>query len=328
MFTKLKFLRAIAVMYDSMNDSNSVDPGLSDVVLTELRSLLRQQAQLPQLYENIAILGCGYVGSALADFWQTQGHFVTGTTTRPERVALLSRLLSQVVVMTGDDAHGLTSLCKGQNTVVVSVSPSGSRLASESDYATTYLSTARNMVEALRHAPDVQQVVYLSSCSVYGDRQGSWVDESTPLDPVDRRGQVIHQAEQIISLANSPTRKVCILRLGGIYGRGRELVRMLGGLAGTSLPGKGDRIVNWIHLDDIVGAIEFARLSQLEGIYNLVDDSQMSIKEQAELICCNYGLPNVQWDGGHPIQRRPSVRISNHKIKATGYNLTHPQLLV
>ncbi|MEO0949620.1 MAG: hypothetical protein AAFY11_16055, partial [Cyanobacteria bacterium J06641_5] len=32
---------------------------------------------------------CGYIGTALAEQWQMQGHFVTGTTTRPERRAAL-----------------------------------------------------------------------------------------------------------------------------------------------------------------------------------------------------------------------------------------------
>ncbi len=128
--------------------------------------------------------------------------------------------------------------------------------------------------------------------------------------------------------ANKENQKVCILRLGGIYGPGRELVRMFGGLAGMILPGRGERFINWIHRDDIVGAIELARLNQLEGIYNLVDDSQLTVKEQVERVCYKYGLPPVYWDSAQLSPRRKSVRISNQKLKAAGYQLIHPQLLV
>ncbi len=296
--------------------------------MVHLEKLLRQQAQHRPLSENIAILGCGYVGCALADYWQEQGHFVTGTTTSWKRVASLSGVVDQVFLMKGDDADAVQSLVRGQDTVVVSVAPISSQVADESTYETTYLATAKNLVQALNQAPRVKQIIYLSSCSVYRDSQGGWVDETSPISPSEPRSQILSQAEQILLQGASKNQKVCILRLGGIYGPGRELIRMFGGLAGMTLPGKGDRVINWIHRDDIVGAIELARLNKLEGIYNLVDDSQLTVKEQVERICFQYGLPPVHWDSSQLSWRRKSLRISNQKLKAAGYELVHPQLLV
>ncbi len=100
---------------------------------------------------------------------------------------------------------------------------------------------------------------------------------------------------------------------------------MLGGMAGMTLPGRGERVINWIHRDDIVGAIEFARLNELQGIYNLVDDSQLTVKEQLERICYRYGLPPVHWDQSKLSLPGKSVRVSNQKLKATGYQFIHPQ---
>jgi nucleoside-diphosphate-sugar epimerase len=184
------------------------------------------------------------------------------------------------------------------------------------------------LVEALAQAPNVKQIIYLSSCSVYGDRQGEWVDETARIEPLEHNSHVLHQSEQIILQAASHDQKVCVLRLGGIYGPDREIVSMFGGMAGMTMPGKGDRFINWIHRDDIVGAIEFARLNELEGIYNLVDDSQLTIKEQVKLVCSAYGLPPVQWDASQLSIQRKSLKVSNQKIKAAGYDLIHPQLLV
>ena len=102
---------------------------------------------------------------------------------------------------------------------------------------------------------------------------------------------------------------------------------MFGGLAGMTLPGRGDRFINWIHRDDILGAIELARLNQLQGVYNLVDDSQLTVRQQVKSICFKYGFPLVRWDSGQLSQGRKSLRVSNGKLKAVGYELIHPTIV-
>jgi nucleoside-diphosphate-sugar epimerase len=315
-------------MYNPIDRNNPFDEHVPPLDMDLLSKLMSQQAQSRSRSENIAILGCGYVGSALAACWQEQGHVVTGTTTSREGLARLGEIASTAVVMKGDDLTAVNSLLEGQDTLVVSVSPTGFQQADEATYAATYLTTAKNLVEALEQAPTVKQVIYLSSCSVYGDRQGEWVDETAQIEPIDHKSQVLHESEQIVLQAANEYQKVCVLRLGGIYGPERELVGMFGGLAGMTMAGKGDRFVNWVHRDDIIGAIEFARLKQLNGIYNLVDDSQMTVKEQAELVCTYYNLPPVNWDPSRLSFQRKSLQVSNQKLKAAGYELIHPRLVV
>jgi nucleoside-diphosphate-sugar epimerase len=243
-------------------------------------------------------------------------------------VAALTETVSKAVVMKGHDLAAVHSLLEGQDTLVVSIAPTGSQEAATTTYETTYLDTANNLVIALSEAPNIRQVVYLSSCSVYGDRQGEWVDETANIDLLDRKSQVIYEAEQIILQAANEAQKVCVLRLGGIYGPSRELVNMFGGLAGMTMPGKGDRFINWVHRDDIISAIEFARLNELDGIYNLVDDSQLTVKQQVKRVCDSYGLPPVHWDASKFSPPRKSLQVNNQKLKAAGYDLIHPQIIV
>jgi nucleoside-diphosphate-sugar epimerase len=313
-------------MYNSTDTNGSSDETFPELDMSQLREILSQKAQSRPFYENIGILGCGYVGSSLASCWNEQGHFVTGTTTSRERLPALAKILDQPVLMKGDDIYAVQSLLEGQDTLVVCIAPTGNQVADEAHYERTYLSTAKNLVKALAQAPQVKQVIYLSSCSVYGDRQGDWVRETSPISPLERRSQVIYESEKILLQASNENQKVCILRLGGIYGPDRELVMMFGDMAGMTLPGKGDRFINWIHLDDIIGAIEFARLNDLDGIYNLVDDSQLNVKEQVERVCSHYGLPPARWDDSQSSPKRKSLRVSNQKLKTAGYNLIHPQL--
>lgn len=57
---------------------------------------------------NIAIIGCGYVGSAVAQYWRQKMNFVvTATTTTPTRVSSLEQVAQKVVVVKGNDADGL-----------------------------------------------------------------------------------------------------------------------------------------------------------------------------------------------------------------------------
>jgi nucleoside-diphosphate-sugar epimerase len=315
-------------MFNPTDKSNPFNENTPAIDMHLLQQLISQQAERHPLFENITILGCGYVGSALAEHWQEQGHFVTGTTTSRAREFLLAEAVSKVVVMSGDNFKAIHSLLQGQNTLVVSVAPSGAWEADMATYQTTYLDTAKNLVLALSQNPQIKQVIYLSSCSVYGDRQGEWVNETTPIDSLESKSQIIYEAEQIILQAATDRQKVCVFRLGGIYGPDRELVRMFGGLAGMTMPGKGDRFVNWIHRDDIIGAIEFARSNGLDGIYNLVDDSQMTIKEQIKCVCDRYNLPPANWDTSKLSLQRKSLQVSNQKLKTAGYDLIHPQLLV
>ena len=315
-------------MYNSIDRNNPFDESVPALDMDLLRKLMGQQEQCQPILEHSAILGCGYVGSALADYWQEQGHFVTGTTTSTERVAAIAATVSEADVIKGNDLGGLKALVQGQDTLVVSVAPTGFQEADGSTYAETYVTTAKNLVTALSQSPSVKQVIYLSSCSVYGDRQGEWVDETAQIDSSDYKSQVIYEAERIILQAANERQKVCVLRLGGIYGPGRELVNMFGGLAGMTIPGKGDRFINWIHRDDIISAIDFARLNGLNGVYNLVDDSQLTVKEQVKLVCNRYRLPQVTWDPSKLSPPRKSLQVNNQKLKAAGYELIHSQLTV
>ncbi len=315
-------------MYNFPDRNSPFDQNSPSMDMNQLQALIQQQSTRRPIFENIAVLGCGYVGNALAESWQEQGHFVTGTTTSRERISALATNLSKAVIAKGSDFLAMQSLLQDQNVLVVSIAPTGFQEVDAATYATTYISTTQNLVKVLSQAPNVTQVIYLSSCSVYGDRQGEWVDEASQIAPIEQRSQVIYESEKIILQAANEQQKVCVLRLGGIYGPDRELVSMFGGLAGMTMPGKGDRFINWIHRDDIIGAIEFARINELQGIYNLVDDSRLTVKEQVARVCARYDLPEVKWDPSQLSLQRKSVQVSNHKLKVAGFELIHPQLVV
>lgn len=272
---------------------------------------------------NIAIIGCGYVGYSIARYWhQELGFLVTATTTTPERVPQLEAVAQKVVVMKGNDSSSLKSLLESQDVVLLSV---GAKNANS--YEESYLHTAQTLVSVLKESPHIQQVIYTGTYSVYGDKNGEWVDESSPLTPANENGQILARTEEVLRSVSNQNTKVCILRLGGIYGPGRELVKIFDRASGKTRPGNGKDITNWIHLDDIVGAIEFARKHQLEGIYNLVDDAHLTSRELLDRVFTQHNLPNVVWDESQKSNRPYNAKVSNQKIKTAGYQLIHPQMI-
>ncbi|MGK7923246.1 MAG: SDR family oxidoreductase [Trichodesmium sp.] len=272
---------------------------------------------------KIAIIGCGYVGTQVAKLWSQNGHQVTVTTTTPERVSELKNITPQVVVMKGNDPQGMQDVLQNQEMVLLSV---GFRSHIGMEYKQTYLETAQTLVATLPKTPNIQQIIYTSSYSIYGDKNGEWIDENSPVTPASENGNILYQTEQVLLSASTPQQRVCIFRLGGIYGPNRELRKIFSRWEGKTRPGAGDDVTNWIHLDDIVGALEFAREKRLQGIYNLVNNVPMISRELLDGLQKYQGLGEIFWDASVSSTRPFNARVSNKKLRDEGFEFVHPEI--
>lgn len=272
---------------------------------------------------RLGIIGCGYVGSRVARLWHEAGNEVTVTTTSPNRVAELKAIAAKVLVLTGDDLAGLGQLVKNQDVILLSI---GSKQRTPEVYRQTYLETAQNLVAAIRNNPGVKQVIYTGSYGIINDKSGSVIDETIVPQPKDEFGEILAQTEQVLLSASSQDFEACILRLAGIYGQGRELIRIFQRVAGTTRPGKGESYTNWIHVEDIVRAIDFAKEQQLEGIYHLNSDQSLTTREFLAQLFAAHNLPPVTWDSSQTDQRSYNMKLSNEKLKKAGFELAHPKI--
>ena len=271
---------------------------------------------------KVAIIGCGYVGKALAQHLPTSDYVITATRTTPGRVAELETVAHRVAVLKGNDTEALSGVIQNQDAVILSVGAANADV-----YEDTYLGTAKAMAAVLPQAPTVKQLIYTGSYALYGDQKGEWVDEDTPIAPANQNGEIIAQTEQVLLAMSSPTLKVCIFRLGGIYGPGRELIKIFGRSAGMTRPGTGKEFSNWIHLEDIVGALTFALENPLQGIYNLVNSNPLPRGELIDRILEHHGLSKVVWDASVKSGLPYNARVSNQKIKAAGYKFIYPEIV-
>lgn len=271
---------------------------------------------------NTLILGCGYVGSEVARLWQKNGHQVTVTTTTPEKVAKLSPIADRVAIVEGSDLNAIAEVIKDREVVLLSVGAKG-----RDTYRQSYLETATNLVTVLQNNNTVKQVIYTGSYAVLGDRKGQWTDETIPTNPVTDGGKILAETEEVLLAARSEKLKVCILRLAGIYGAGREIIKIFRSWSGTTRPGKGDDYSNWIHLEDIVNAIEVARDQQLDGVYNLACDQCLTTGEFFQRLFTTHNLSGITWDATQESVRPYNTRLSNQKIKDAGMKFIYPNII-
>ncbi|WP_149535575.1 Rossmann-fold NAD(P)-binding domain-containing protein [Siccirubricoccus phaeus] len=127
---------------------------------------------------------------------------------------------------------------------------------------------------AIRAAPRLRWIGYLSTTGVYGDRGGAVVDEATPPAPGQARSQRRLAAEEAWRAA-AAGRALDLFRTGGIYGPGRSVLDDL--RAGTVRQiVKPGHAFGRIHRDDIALAV-LAALRQAVPpgvrVLHLVDDA-------------------------------------------------------
>lgn len=121
--------------------------------------------------------------------------------------------------------------------------------------------------------PALQWVGYLSTIGVYGNHQGSWVNENSTCQSEQVRSRMRLLAESVwTDLANKWQVPIAILRLSGIYGPGRNAIKdALGGRARILI--KPEQVFNRIHVADLARATVSAARLRHSGILNITDDT-------------------------------------------------------
>lgn len=275
--------------------------------------------------DHVLIIGCGYVGAALGKALVEAGHEVVGTTTTPERLGELQRLgmkSERVEIHDVDRLHALMAHCRA---VYLTIAP---RQRGQ-DYRDVYLTGVRNLVAAAEGTP-VTRLIYTSSTRVYGQDDGSWVDESSPTEPRDENGRILLEAERALLDGASRLRSATggdvyatVGRLSGIYGPGRDVSVRVRGLAGTQRS-DGDVYVNLVHRDDIVKSLCHLLDVHHHGVLNLSDDRPTLRREMYDRILAEAGLPPIVWRTEGQTSSR-GKRVSNAKIKSLlDLTLRHP----
>ncbi len=258
---------------------------------------------------------------------KSQGHYVIGTTRSSQRFAELSNVVNEPISLDLAAPDCDFSFLEDQQGLLISVAPT----QNGDGYQSVFSSGIRNLARALRCRQSIQplHVTYISSAGVYGDHRGETVTEDSSVDSVNPVNAMLVEAENVLLTIDRPDTKICVLRLGGIYGPGRDMVSMIKQAAGEQIPKNGNDVPAWSGIFDITNGVSFAFNNQLVGTYNLVDDMQLSRRELSNEICDIDGLPPVIWANENISGARSmNAKVSNQKIKTEGFRLSSPSMLL
>lgn len=196
---------------------------------------------------HVAILGCGYVGCAIAETLVGAGHTVTGVRRSADGIEEVESTGAAGVMADMTDPASLTDVAEA-DALVIAASAAG-RDATETRELLVY--GLEDAIEhfAIRDRPP-SRVVYTSSTGVYGNYHGAWVDESTPLAPTAPKTAVLAEAELACQeAAERHDIEPVVARLGGVYGPGRYRIEPT--LQRPVYPG----FRNLVHRADAAGAL-------------------------------------------------------------------------
>ncbi len=198
--------------------------------------------------------------------------------------------------------------------------------SSEVDRRSLYVEGTRRLLEATAEHPWTR-IVYVSSTSALPDRDG-WVFETEQGRPTSPRGAVQRDAEDVVlehgRRNDIPT---LVLRLGGLYGPGRDLGRVYRRRREAPLPGSGNAPTNLIHVDDAVAASlsALAAPAHIGGIVHVVDDDHRSRRAMYDAVAQARGLDPVAWEAAVGPEPPAGKRVSNARLKLDlGVRLKHP----
>lgn len=186
--------------------------------------------------------------------------------------------------------------------------------------------------DIMSQMPKLEWIGYLSTIGVYGNSDGKWIDETALCHPTLIRNQVRLDVEKAWqSFADKEHIPLAILRLGGIYGSGRNaFVKLQQGQARRII--KQGQVFNRIHCDDIAGVIEQFSTNKTAGLFNVVDNEpappQDVISYAAELTGtippAEVAFEDAKLSPMAQSFYSDNKRISNQKLSLTGYKFQYP----
>ena len=226
--------------------------------------------------QTLLSFGHGYSARALARLLQPQDWRIIGTTRSEDKAARLIAEGTEPRIWPGAN---MEPALDAATHLLISAAPD--------DAGDPVLAELRDQIAA--RAGQFQWVGYLSTTGVYGDHDGDWVDESSPLAPSTKRGQARVEAEA--AWAAIPGLPLHIFRLAGIYGPGRgPFSKVREGTARRII--KEGQVFSRTHVADIARVLAASIARPNPGAaYNVCDDDpappQDVIAYAAELL----GLP-------------------------------------
>ncbi|MEQ1528659.1 MAG: SDR family oxidoreductase [Methylococcales bacterium] len=266
---------------------------------------------------KLLIVGCGAIGSALAEQLLALGHQVSAIKRHPPETLTANISYHRADITVPEDLTGLAT----DFTQIFFIVTADSR--SEQGYKAIYQTGLDNLIRHFACAAVKPTWFLVSSTGVYGQNQGEWVDEDSIAEPQQATSQWIRHAEQRLTALAAGN---IVLRFSGIYGPGRESLLNMAKRSPV-IQKQPSYFTNRIHQEDCIGVLVFLLGKHLAGEalaqYYLASDNDPAPMWQvmswlAEQLQCP--APTAKTEPGADCNKR----CSNRRLRELGYQFKYP----
>ena len=262
---------------------------------------------------NIGILGCGWLGMSLAINLKNLKYSVYGSRTSTEGILELEKkgIKAFKVILSDDKVEGLHPFINKLKTIIISVPPKNN------NHLKTYSKKIKNLIKAL-NSTTIKRILFLSSSSVYGLREGIYDESSIPFPETNSAKELFLSEKLITDHSISST----IIRLGGLVGHDRNPIYNLIEKEIKNPKGK----INFVHkVDALNGIISLIKNEDIYGVFNLVSPHHPTREIYYDFFSEKFNLPKPKYK-----KEKPLIRIikGNKISKLTSFNYSVNNLLI
>jgi nucleoside-diphosphate-sugar epimerase len=280
----------------------------------------------------------GVVGRRAVPTLTAAGYQVTAAGRNPVRLAALERAGAATITLELFDRAAVQRAVAGHDAVVnlaTHMPPSAIRMTlpgafRENDRVRREGSA---ILAEVARAGGVSRFIQESFAPIYMDGGDAWLDESAPVRPARYNRTVLDAERHALAFGQGGTTGV-VLRFAAFYGPDApHLHDMLTFVrkGWAPLPGAASAYWSSISHDDAASAV-VAALTLPSGIYNVCDDEPLTRRAYVDALADAFGLPRPRlfpaWTtrlmGSFGELMGRSERMSNHKLRATGWVPRYP----
>jgi nucleoside-diphosphate-sugar epimerase len=272
--------------------------------------------------ESVGVIGCGWLGKALAKTLIKNDTLVIGTRSSAENcLDLISQgINAEVLLLPTPQAELNQHNVFNCQTIVIAITPQFRKGRVD------YPDKVKQLVAAAQDSGNVNQVILLSSSAIYNGLSGS-VNEDSRVDLTADKVALLYKAEQaVLAFDNvSLEHRSHVLRLSGLVGEDRHPGKFLAGKSTLTVNAKAP--VNLIHQQDAVGIIIALLNSNVKtSVINGVSETRATKQDYYQAAAKALSIPEPLFSNTNSLEL---VRIVNgDKARdLLSYQFVYPDLL-
>ncbi len=259
----------------------------------------------------------GFTGSHLVKALLQQGHNVVCLVRKSSNLSRLSDCNVQFVYGDFIDRETLSTAMTGVDTVFHTAAYVELGIVDEAKMARVNVEGTRAVLEVAQ-AAGVSKLVYCSTIGVFGNTQGTIINETfqrTQTDFSSAYDRTKYEAQQLVDQFAAQGLPVVSILPSGIFGAddphfGPVMQQFFKG--GLKLWAGSDRITGIVHVDDLVSAMLLAAEKGKHGDHYIISAGDLTTREMFNILSKESGIP-----APHEAPK-PLVRLAGNLLDPIG----------